>query len=188
MYKQLILAIGVGLLAPLNTATAAVVSYDVSFSANTFATGSGPDPAPVDPVTGDFTITLDTALDYTGQTAGITLGSLNIALGSTLSFNYNHTLDRLSVGGIHFGSDVIQFNPSTNDFWLFIDNFTGVAAFDQLGYTQTAVSSNNLFYTLNHTGSVSVQVAPPPIPLPAGLPLLAGGIALLGGLRLRRKS
>lgn len=172
-------------------AQAALVSKVVTFSANTFQIGSGVDPAPVDPVTGSFTITLDDATDYTDTTAGIALNSLNIVLGSALSFNYDHTTDRLEVGGISGGANIIFFNPSTNDFWLFINDFlSGTPLFDQVGYTQTAVSSNNLFYTVNQTGSVTVQDAPSPVPLPAALPLLGGALLGMGafGIRHRRRA
>ncbi len=63
-------------------ASATLMTYDVSFSANTFQVGSGADPAPVDPVTGSFTITLDPAVHVVDDTADISLTSLNIALGS----------------------------------------------------------------------------------------------------------
>lgn len=39
----------------------------------------------------------------------------------------------------------------------------------------------------NRTGSYTVQVSAAPIPLPAGLPLLATGLAALGGLGLARR-
>lgn len=68
----------------------------------------------------------------------------------------------LRVGGLNAGSDVIHFNPSTDDFWLYINDFTGTAAFQQMGYTQTSVSNNNLFFTLNQTGSVDVTIVPEP--------------------------
>ena len=173
----LILLIGV-------SANAATTTYDVSFSADTFQIGSGPDPAPVDPVTGSFTVTLDPAVAVTNNTADISLNSLNIALGSSLSFSYDPVAGTfpagtLRVGGLSFGagfgSDVIQFNPSTNDFWLYINDFTTTPAFEQLGYTQTSVSSDNLFFTINQTGSANVSV----VPEPGSIVLFALG---LGGL------
>lgn len=65
---------------------AAPVTYEVSFSANMFQVGSGANPAPVDPVTGTFTFTLDPMVAVFNQTTGITMDSLDIALGSQISY------------------------------------------------------------------------------------------------------
>jgi len=187
-----LIAPAVVLLLAASQAQAAIVTKVVNFSANSFVVGSGVDPAPVDPVIGAFTITLDSALDVANQTAGIALNSLNIALGSALSYNYDSVADRLEVGGIVGGANVIFFSPSTNDFWLFINDFlSGSPIFDQVGYTQTSVSSNNLFFTLNGTGGVTVEDPPPTsaVPLPASAPLLAAVLGLGAiGSRLRRRS
>jgi hypothetical protein len=172
------------------SAGAASTTYNVSFSANNFQVGSGGDPAPVDPVMGDFTITLDPTMDVENSTDGITLNDLYIALGSQLCYTYKTAADgafppgTLRVGGLNAGSDVIIFDPSTDDFWLFIDDFTGTPQFNQLGYTQTSVSNNNLFYTLDQTGSVSARVV---VPEPATLFTIGLGFACLGIIRRRRK-
>ena len=130
-------------------ANAGLVTYDISFSANTFQVGAGGNPAPVDPVTGEVIITFDPTVAVTDSTANIRRDSLNIKLGSAISFSYDPTMDNglLTIGGINDGAGSIIYNPSTNDFWLFIENFTTTPTFDQLGYTQTSVSSDNLFYT-----------------------------------------
>ena len=161
-------------------AQADIVTLDIEFEANTFQVGSGPDAPPVDPVLGSLTLTFDSDLVYTDETSGITLNSLNIALGSALSFSYDPAAGTfpagtLRVGGLHAGSDVIIFNPSTNDFWLYINDIVGTPAFQQLGYTQTSVSSNNLFFTINQTGSVTVTSSVPE-PSLGGLLLLAAPV------------
>lgn len=172
--------IGLCASAPTN---AAMTTYHVAFSANAFQIGAGADPAPVDPVLGDFTVTLDPAVAVANQTAGIALNSLNIALGSAISFTYDPAADggfapgTLRVGGIASGPDVIVFGPSTDDFWLFIPDFAGAATFQQLGYTQTAVSSRNLFFTINQTGTVQVSIIPEP----------AAALCLVGLAALRRR-
>ena len=150
----------------VSRSNADVMTYDVEFEANSFVVGSGPDPAPVDPVLGSFQITFDPTLTYVDETSGISLNSLNIALSSALSFSYDPDSDAfgggtLIVGGISSGAGVITFFPSTNDFWLFITDFASAPAFEQLGYTQTSVSNDNLFFTLNQTGSVNVSAAVP---------------------------
>ena len=138
----------------ISPASAATISDLVTFSANSFQTINVA--APVDPVTGSFNISFDPTLDYTDSTTGISLNSLNIVLGSALSFTYNHTTDFLQVGGSSDGAAAVQYNPSTNDFWLQIYGLgAGAPTFNQVGYSQTSVSSYNLFYTVNQTGTVS---------------------------------
>jgi PEP-CTERM motif len=173
-------------------ANAGLMTYDVKFSANTFQVGSGANPAPVDPVTGEFTITMDPTVDVVNDTADISLKSLNIVLDSPLAFTYNPAAESpfpagtLRVGGLADGADGVQFNPSTNDFWLQIASFATAPAFTQVGYSQTAVSNNNLFYTINETGSV--DVTPLATPEPTSLCLAGMGLASLGLVRLRRKT
>ena len=177
------------LLSLLATANADLTTYDVMFSANSFVVGSGSDPAPADPVMGAFRITLDPAVAVVNNTADITLMSLNIALGSPLSFSYNPAADggftpgTLRVGGLASGSDTIIFNPSTNDFWLYLMDFATTPGFAQLGYSQTSVSNNNLFFTINQTGSVTVSQ----VPEPASLIFCTLGIAVPAALARRRK-
>ena len=165
-----------------------VTTYDVEFTANSFVVGSGPDPAPVDPVIGSFQVTFDPTLTYVNNTIDISLNSLNIALGSALSFSYDPDSDpfgggTLIVGGTASGPGTITFNPSTNDFWLFITDFSTAPAFEQLGYTQSAVSNNNLFFTLNQTGSVNVSNA---IPEPSSLLLISAAASAFCFTRRRK--
>lgn len=163
-------------------ANAAVVNKIVTFSANSFQSGFGA-VAPVDPVTGSFNISFDDSLDYANSIVGISLNSLNIALGSALSFNYIVADDRLEVGGISGGADFVFYSPAANDFWLFIDDFlSGTPLFDQVGYAQASIN-NQIWYTVDHTGSVTVNDAPA-VPLPAALPML---ISAIGGLALLRR-
>ena len=130
-------------------------------------------------------------MTYTDETAGITLDSLNIALGSALSFSYSTTggfAGILVVGGIADGASAIQYSPSTDDFWLFINNFTTTPTFKQVGYTQTAVSSDNLFYTPDPGGTGSVTVTPisSGVPEPSTWAMMLAGFAGLGFLGYRQ--
>lgn len=184
-------------LAVVSPASANTVSYNVSFSAKSFQSyASGT--APVDPVTGSFTITFDPTQTYINDTSHITLNSLNISLGSALSFDYSPTTltdvndggpslvtlnaHELSVGGTYDGPQIIQYGPATNDFWLFINDFDTSPTFNQLGYAQTT-ADYNYFYTINNTGSVTAT----PTPLPGSLLLLGAGLVRLTAFSRRRK-
>jgi hypothetical protein len=161
----------------VSQAGAALMSYHVAFSANSFESALGATP-PVDPVEGSFDITFDPSLIYpeAGTTTGITLNTLNIALDSALSFTYNdpsYPPDLLGVGGISQGPGAVLYVPATNDFALVIDNFsTGNPTFLRFAYSQTAVNND---YFSTETGSVTFT----PIPLPATLPLVFSGLGAL---------
>jgi hypothetical protein len=171
----------------LSPASAGTVSDLVTFNATDFQTINIP--APVNPVTGSFTISFDPTLDYTDSTTGISLNSLNIVLGSTLSFTYNHTNDFLQVGGLANGAGTIQYSPSTDDFYLQIFGLgAGTPTFNQLGYTQTSYSSDNYFYTLNQTGTVSATPITAAVPEPSTWAMLLLGFTGIGFLAYRRKS
>jgi hypothetical protein len=69
-------------------ATPSTLNYDFS------ATGFEAAGAPVDPVTGSFSVTFDNATDLTDVTSGISLTGLNISLGSAPAFTYSQTTIR----------------------------------------------------------------------------------------------
>lgn len=121
------------------------------------------------------------------------MNNLNIALGSDISFSYNPSgttppvglsTGELRVGCLNFGADTIETSPATNDFWLFINNFTSAPTFGQLGYVQTADSNaaGSFYFTTGATGTVAVK----PVPLPAGLWLLVSGLAGFGTMVRKR--
>ena len=194
------------LLVPGSSVLAASVTKYVEFTASGFTSFYAPDgtvtyPAVGDPtVSGAFTVTLDPTLLVKNVTAGIVLDSLSIALGSALSFSYDPLTGLLNVGGIAsndaagpvLNTQIVQYDPATNDFWFQIDNFLATSDFRQFGFAQTAIPST-LFYTVAEnggSGSVSVRDVVAPVPLPASLPLVvtALGLGVLAGRRRRRKA
>ena len=160
-------------------AVANTVTYHVNFEATkiSYDFGSGTTTPPVDPVTGSFTITFDPSHDYLNSTtAGITLDSLNLALGSSFGFTYGHTFDALLVGGKEAGISGFNLGAS-NDFYLLIDGITGPHPFgDYLRYVQTA-SGDSQF----QTSSIKLSFGNPTVtPIPGALPLFVTAIAGIG--------
>jgi hypothetical protein len=188
---------------PIGTlpAIAATVNDNVTFSATSFSGGAPPSytvgTAPVDPVTGSFTITFDPTKTYLDSTTGITLGSLNISLDSALSFDYSPSsyviglttfaAGELVVGGLDDGACCIVIPVTSNDFYLQILNFTSAPAFNQLGYS-IAADGDYFYSTIGASGgSVSVTPEVSTTPLPAALPLFAAGLGAMGLFGWRRK-
>jgi len=83
-------------------------------------------------------------------------------------------------GGGFNGTDVVNYAPSDNDFWLYIYNFNTTPAFEQVGYAQTS-TDGNLYYTINESGSVDVSPYTAPEPSTWAMMLLGfAGLCFLG--------
>lgn len=170
---------------------AAPITENVAFKAANFTSSFG-QPVPVSPVMGSFTISFDPTLTYTDQTAGITLKALNITLGSALSFSFSPTgpsANELFVGGLQGGAGIISLLPPSDDFYLQLTNFTSNPTFNQLGYTQTSVTGENLFFTPtppDGLSSVAVTRAVA-VPEPVSLAVLGSTLVALGLTRRRHR-
>jgi hypothetical protein len=168
-----------------NCAHAATVTETFDFSATNFAFINGI-PAPVDPVVGSFTLTFDPTSTYTDSTTGIVLNSLNIPLGSAISFDYNPTTDFLVVGGLNLGASTIAITPAQDDFYLQVNNFTTDPSVHQLGYAEFAIP-NGYYYTPvdDPTSGTITEVAA--VPEPSTWAMMILGFVGIGFMGFRRK-
>jgi hypothetical protein len=165
-----------------SAASAATIVKKFDFMASTFT----PSGAPVNPVIGSITIEFDPTVTVSQSTSGITLNSLNIALGSPLMFSFNPGFFGLmSIGGTQ-GSDGVQHG--TNDFaFSFFNADTATPQTPLFFYSQ--VGHANAYETRNV--ALSVSVVPPSggvVPEPAAWALMIGGFGLAGSALRRRKS
>jgi hypothetical protein len=205
-FSSLLVGATISVIAALPS-TAATVSDNVTFSASGFTAAFGG--TPVATVSGSFSLTFNPTQTYTDSTSGIVGTSLTgIVNDSPLAFDYNSGTTAITisepndvtvtvqpgeliVGGAANGAGAVQFSPSTNDFYLQILNFTTAPTINGLGYTQTSVSSDNLFYTTSASTLSVVSTPIPPSTAPeidaasatGALTLLLGGLAVLWGRR-----
>lgn len=166
-----------------SAASAATVVKKFDFT----ATGFTPVGAPVNPVIGSITIEFDPTVSVSQSTSGITLNSLNIAMGSPLMFSFNPGFFGLmSIGGTQ-GSDGVQHG--TNDFaFSFFYADTATPQIPLFFYSQ--VGHMNAYETRNVALSVSVVEpgGPGAVPEPAAWALMIGGFGLAGSALRGRKS
>jgi len=98
-------------------AGAALVTRTFAFTASNFSSPSTGDAGPVDPVSGSYTVTFDTAgPDINGQTTGITENSLDVPHTPGLAFDYLAGADILLIGNDIDPSGTTSLNLFSFDF------------------------------------------------------------------------
>lgn len=157
-------------------ADAAVITRTYDITAAGFVPIFGSVPAPEDTAQISITVTFDNAADIPDQTAGITLNSSNLALGSALGFRYLAASDSLVVGGIQSQTGGTVGN---SDDWavLFGGASTGDPEFSLFFYT-IASSAEAWLASDGSVDSVTVPEA-------SALAIISFGLFSLGAFARR---
>jgi hypothetical protein len=171
--RRIIVALVVLLVAlGASRAEAEPVTLSFGFVASGFETG-----APVDPVTGSFTVSFDNSSSLLNQTAGLTYHDLNIMLDSAPSFDYGPALDVLVLGAAASGGANVV-GTGENDLVFAVTNAsTNPKAGPVFIYSQASILRP-------FTGSFVLTPLATPTPEPATLVLFGTGAVAL--IRRRR--
>ena len=166
--KRKVVALVLVLLA-LGTSRAEAEPITLSYGFIASGFGSG---APVDPVTGAFTITFDNSTNHFEQITGLTYHNLNIALDSAPSFDYGLFGDVLLLGAAVNGTSVV--GSGSNDLSFSIRNVsTNPVAGPAFIYAQASTFNN-----YQGTFVLTPFATPAPTPEPGTLVLFGTGAAV----------
>jgi hypothetical protein len=164
------------LVASIVSANAGIITKQVDFSIS----GIGA----VTPVTGSFTISLDPSLAYFDQTSGLVMHSLNLTVGSPVTFDYLPIGERLLIGGAQSGNNGIT--SGGYDFLIAFSQLFTTPQFVTMGYFQGGDQpSIGAFSSPGVVGQVSAKDVD--VPEPVTLSLFGAGFAGLIAARRRRK-
>lgn len=140
------------------------ITLSAGFVASGFSEG-----APVDPVTGSYSITFDNDVFILEQTAGITLSNLNIAIDGPPAFFYDPRTDLLILGSTFNG--LLTVIHDTNDFFLTVGHASTHPINVQLVYAQRGT---DIF-----KGGATLRSTPVPEPSTLALALVGAIVATL---------
>lgn len=186
--------LAIALLAPMaSAANAVVISNTYTFTASRFAdfsphTGQTP---PFDPVSGSFTLTLDTALgDQSDQTVGLVMHYLTMPVkdgfpaddNPLFAWNYRSLFDSVSVGGAYGGvAGLTKGAYPNNDFYLSINNMSASPTFAVFQYVSEA---ENAFFQAGELSMTITSAAPEP----GAWALMLTGFGMAGSIFRRRRA
>jgi hypothetical protein len=152
---------------------AATITLNYDFVANGFF----PEGAPVDPVTGSFSVTFDNTNTAFNVTRDISITNLNIALDGSPAFTYFSDFDFLVIGGLPNGALIV--GVGFNDFHLGVRDVSTNPVFFEFSYSHTGAITN---FT-----ALSGRLTPSTVPEPVTLSLLSLGLVSFAASRLWRQ-
>lgn len=174
MKKQL-LALGAAAALLVSAAQATPISLEFDITGSNFALQFGPaSPAPLDPLTIDFSITFDNATDVASTTAGLTINSFNLPY--LASYAYNAAVDTLIVAT---NPEIFGCVNTASTFCLFIGAFSTAPNV----YLVEQSTASGGFWVAQAVESTS---GPTAIPEPGVLALIGLGLSGLALVRRRR--
>jgi hypothetical protein len=174
-------ALLLGSLLSAQSAAASTITRTIGFTAHDFTTIYGSVPAPINPVSGSFTLTFDPTLVYANQTSGILLNGINIPADGVPVFSYvPHFGDMMTIG-MALAGDHNGVNLGTNDFIL---NFSLTAPNIPLnaGFGYSQLGDADWFFT-SHVAITQVNQAP----IPGSVLMLLTSLGAMGGIGFLRK-
>jgi hypothetical protein len=174
--------------------TAAAIAFGSTASAAVviFTPAAGPSPSAPPPIVESFDLTggqLVTAAEVLlpDQTASYTFKALNSLTVSDIAFGGTGNNAGADLGSVTFGLT----SPPTNSFSSIVVSGTSSAGTSFLpGFTVAGGDSFTIFYADGISAPVSVDFSfsTTPVPVPAALPLLIGGVAALGAVARKKKA